>query len=126
MNTKFERNKIKRLLDKSGTEYKFLRVGKDEFGEPDGEPYEVCSIKAIYHKSNSQTNIYVKNGVGEAATVRTKKEPMLLCLYEDTTSLVSGDYVMINGKRHNVTGVIDVQEWNIIADISLEVVDSGD
>lgn len=122
MNLKFEKNKLKRELKRSGKEYKFLRKGKNEFGEPTDEPTEVCSIKAIYHESNS----HIKTQTGEAAVYRTKKEPRLLCLYEDATSLVSGDYVLINEKKYNVTGVLNVQEWNIAADISLEVVDYGD
>lgn len=122
MSLKFERNKIKRELKKSGKTYSFLREGENEFGESTDEPTQVCSIEAIYHESNG----YIRTQTGEAATYRTKKEPKLLCLYEDATSLVSGDYVLINGKRYNVTGVLNVQEWNIVADISLEAVDNGD
>lgn len=121
MNIKFERNKLKRELKKSGKKYSILRDGKNEFGEPTGEPTEVCSIDAIYHESNG----YIRTQTGEAAVYRTKKEPKLLCLYEDATSLVSGDYVFINGNRYNITGVLNVQEWNVIADISLEAVDDG-
>lgn len=122
MNLKFERSKLKRELSRSGKTYSFLREDKDDFGEPTGKSTEVCSIKAIYHESNG----YIRTQTGEAATYRTKKEPRLLCLYEDATSLVSGDYVLINGKRYNVTGVLNIQEWSIMADISLEVVDHGD
>lgn len=121
MNLKFERNKLKREIKKSGKEYKFLRAGKNKFGEPSDEPTEVCSIKALYHENNG----YISNQVGDAAVYRTKKIPMLLCVYEDATSLVSGDYVFINGNKYKVTGVVNVQEWNIAADISLEVVDDG-
>ena len=53
MNLKFERSKLKRALEKSGKEYKFLRDGTNDFGEPTGEPIEVCSVKAIYHETNS-------------------------------------------------------------------------
>ena len=51
---------------------------------------------------------------------------MILCLYEDTTSLALqvGDIVNFNDKTLKVTGVTDIQEWNIISDISLEVVDN--
>ena len=122
MNLKFEKNKLKRELKKSGKKYSFLREGKNKFGEPNGEPTEICSIEAMYHESNG----HIKIQTGDAAIYRTKKEPRLLCMYDDATSLVLGDYVLINGNRYNVTGVLNVQEWNIIADISLEVVDNGD
>lgn len=52
---------------------------------------------------------------------------MILCLYKDTASLVLsvGDIVKINAKTFKVTGVTNIQEWNLISDISLEVVDNG-
>ena len=40
-------------------------------------------------------------------------------------ALVVGDTVTINAKTFKVTGVVNIQEWNLISDISLEVVDSG-
>ena len=51
---------------------------------------------------------------------------MILCLYDDVTSLTLqvGDFLEINGRKFKVTGVTNVQEWNIISDISLEVVDN--
>ena len=50
---------------------------------------------------------------------------MILCLY-DNDILKINDFVIINNKTFKVTGVTNIQEWNIICDISLEVVDNGD
>ena len=52
---------------------------------------------------------------------------MLLCLHSDVSqvNVQVGDQVKLNGKTFNVTGVINIQEWNLVADISLEVVDVG-
>jgi hypothetical protein len=52
---------------------------------------------------------------------------MILCLYESTASLVLqiGDIVEINSRTFKVTGVANIQEWNLISDISLEVIDNG-
>ena len=52
---------------------------------------------------------------------------MILCLYEDITSLGLrvDDQLVINGKTFKVTGIVNVQEWNLIGDISLEVFDDG-
>ena len=33
--------------------------------------------------------------------------------------------VVINGKTFKVTGIVNIQEWSIIGDISLEVIDDG-
>lgn len=123
INTRFEAYKIKRELKRSGIDYEFKRKKKNDFGEPTGDQEVFGSLKGIYHEQNS--NIQVTTG--DTTQVRTKKIPMILCLYEDTArlALVVGDTVTINAKTFKVTGVVNIQEWNLISDISLEVVDSG-
>lgn len=123
INTKFEAYKIKRELKRSGIDYEFKRFIKNDFGEPSDEPDVVGTLKGIYHEQNSNIQITT----GDTTQVRTKKVPMILCLYEDTASLVLqvGDIVIINSRTFKVTGVVNIQEWNLISDISLEVVDDG-
>lgn len=123
INTQFEAYKIKRELKRSGIDYEFKRSGVNDFGEPVGEPIVVGTIRGLYHEQNSSVQVTT----GDTTQVRTKKIPMILCLYEDTArlALVVGDTVTINAKTFKVTGVVNIQEWNIISDISLEVVDSG-
>ena len=123
INTQFEAYKIKRELKRSGIDYEFKRSGVNDFGEPVGELTVVGTIRGLYHEQNSNVQITT----GDTTQVRTKKIPMILCLYEDAASLVLrvGDIVLFNGKSYKVTGVTNIQEWNIIADISLEVVDNG-
>lgn len=122
INTQFEAYKIKRELKRSGIDYEFKRSGVNDFGEPVGEPIVVGTIRGLYHEQNSSVQVTT----GDTTQVRTKKIPMILCLYEDTASLVLqvGDELKINNKTLKVTGVVNIQEWNIIADISLEVVDN--
>ena len=122
INTQFEAYKIKRELKRSGIDYEFKRSGVNDFGEPVGEPTVVGTIRGLYHEQNSSVQVTT----GDTTQVRTKKIPMILCLYEDAASLVLqvGDELKINNKTFNVTGVVNIQEWNIIADISLEVVDN--
>ena len=122
INTQFEAYKIKRELKRSGIDYEFKRSGVNDFGEPVGEPTVVGTIRGLYHEQNSSVQVTT----GDTTQVRTKKIPMILCLYEDAASLVLqvGDELKINNKTLTVTGVVNIQEWNIIADISLEVVDN--
>ena len=122
INTQFEAYKIKRELKRSGIDYEFKRFGVNDFGEPVGEPTVVGTIRGLYHEQNSSVQITT----GDTTQVRTKKIPMILCLYEDAANLVLqvGDELKINNKTLRVTGVVNIQEWNIIADISLEVVDN--
>ncbi len=123
INTRFEAYKIKRELKRSGIDYEFKRLVVNDFGEPVGEPIVIGTIRGLYHEQNGSIQITT----GDTTQVRTKKIPMILCLYEDTAllALQAGDTVTINAKTFKVTGVVNIQEWNIISDISLEVVDSG-
>lgn len=124
INTKFEAYKVKRELKRSGIDYEFKRAGKNEFGEPkDGdEKITIGKLKGLYHEHNGTIQITT----GDTTQIRSKKIPMILCLYEDAASLALqvGDIVNFNDKTLKVTGVTDIQEWNIISDISLEVVDN--
>jgi len=123
INTRFEAYKIKRELKRSGIDYEFKRSGLNNFGEPVGESTVVGTIRGLYHEQNSSVQVTT----GDTTQVRTKKIPMILCLYEDTARLALqvGDTVTINDKTFKVTGIVNIQEWNLISDISLEVVDSG-
>lgn len=123
INTRFEVYKIKRELKRSGIDYEFIRTNKNDFGEPTDEFEVYGKLKGLYHEQNSTIQIMT----GDTTQTRTKKVPMILCLYEDTASLnlQVGDIVIINTKTFKVTGITNIQEWNLISDISLEVVDDG-
>lgn len=123
VNNQFEAYKIKRELKRSGIDYEFKRKGVNAFGEPIGKPEIVGTIKGIYHEQNSHIQITT----GDAVQIRNKKVPTILCLYEDTATLdlKVGDSIEFNSKTFKVTGITNIQEWNIISDISLEVVDNG-
>jgi len=122
INKKFEAYKIERELKRSGIDYEFKRFSLNEFGEPDNDSVTVGIIKGLYHEQNSNIQITT----GDTTQVRTKKIPMILCLYDDAASLALqvGDLLEINKRQFKVTGVTNIQEWNIISDISLEVVDN--
>lgn len=123
VNKKFEAYKIKRELKRSGIEYEFKRSKKNDFNESTDEFEGIGKLKGIYHEQNSTIHITTS----DATQIRTKKIPMILCLYEDTAALnlQVGDFVNINTRTFKVTGITNIQEWNIISDVSLEVVDSG-
>ena len=123
INTKFEAYKIKRELKRSGIEYEFKRAKDNKFGENVGTPEVIGKLVGLYHEQNAKIQITT----GETTQTRNKKVPMILCLYEDAARLALqiGDTVKFNSKTFKVTGVTNIQEWNIISDISLEVVDNG-
>ena len=133
MNTAFEKNKLQRQLDMSGKDYDFYRREKNEYGDfggQDADGDKIGSLRGLYHEVNAFMRLrmtdttQVRQSVGQG---NIAKQPRILCLFESVaeSGLQFGDYTIINGKRFNVTAVTNVQEWNIIADISLEVVDDG-
>lgn len=121
VNKQFEAYKIQRELKRSGLEYTFIGTGVNDVGEPTDEPVDIGTFRGIYHEQNSHIQITV----GDTTQIRTKKVPCILCLFEDGYKLAVGNYTTINGKKFTVTGVVNVQEWSIIADVSLEIIDTG-
>lgn len=129
INTRFEEYKLKRELKRNGTKLTFYRRQKNEFGLLSGDVEEVATFTCLYHESNS----YISESVGDATVSRNVKTPMLLCLVQDITfsHLAIGDYVnvpnIVTGemKTYYVTGITDISDFGIIADVSLEVIDDG-
>lgn len=123
INTKFEAYKIKREIRRSGMSVIFKRYGANQFGEPNEEESVVGELNGLYHEESSRIQVTT----GDTTQIQTKKSPMLLCLYEDAIllGLKIGDFIVVNGKKMKYTGMTNVQEWNIIADISLEVINIG-
>lgn len=121
INTKFEAYKIRRELKKIGKEYEFKRAESNAFKEPTDNELFAGKLVGLYHEQNGSVSIVT----GDTTQVRTKKVPMILCLYEDVNSIKVGDFIKINSKTFKITGIVNIQEWNIVADISLEVIDNG-
>lgn len=123
INTKFEAYKLKRELLRSGIVFKFKRNSKNEFGEDNKEPEIIGEIKGLYHEQNSN----IQTIAGDTTRSRTEKIPMILCLHEDAVKIgvKVDDYIEFNDKVFKVSGVVNIQEWNVISDISLEVIDNG-
>lgn len=127
VNTKFEVYKLRRELRRIGKDYEFTRKKLNKFKEPTKDVEVVGSITGIYHEAAKDVRGVIEITTTETTQVRSKRQPMILCLYEevDSLGLKIGDEVKINSRTMKVTGIVNIQEWNIIADISLEVVDVG-
>jgi hypothetical protein len=124
VNKKFESYKINREIKRSGISYTFMRPGKNGYGEPSDkleDATNVVTFSGLYHEQNSHISVTT----GSTIRYRSKKIPMILCEFENTTEIKVDDFVMINNNKYKVTGIVDIQNWNIISDISLEVEDNG-
>lgn len=127
LNTKFEAYKISRELKRSGTEFIFRRPKLNEFNEPTKESKVICVVTGLYHEQNFHVSATTGNTQNNTTQVRTKKMPMILCLYEDIEpfKLQVGDQVEVGSHTYRVIDIANIQEWGIIADISLEVINVG-
>lgn len=132
VNKKFEAYKIKRELKRSGITFPFLSVTENDFGEPvvpdltrdfDSVP-ESKKLLGLYHEVKSPS---IQIVTGEAARTPIERVPMILCLYDDVIALgiQEGDYTKVGAAVYKVLGVANIQQWGIIADITLEVMSDG-
>lgn len=104
-----------------GKDYTFYRKQKDMFGVESEDATVVTTILGLYHEENGRVSITT----GDTTQIRTKKLPRILCKYDDEVKkLRVGDKVS-DSKDMLVTGITDIQDWGLIADISLEVFDNG-
>lgn len=118
MNTQFQTAKLKRLIALQGEDFIIMRDTLNELNEPDGGESEVVSFRGIWHESNS----YVTTTKGDAATVRSKSSPQILALLDSVKEVKQGDFLRIGDKRYNITGMDNLTNLDVAADISLEEV----
>lgn len=132
INTKFEAYKLRRELKRSGKTYKIERYAVNVYGEltkgfsnPAGC---VGEFRGLYHEQNG----YAQKSMTDTTQVISKKIPMIMCLYEDVNNLnLKVDDVIQIGERGGnidfsecrITCITNIQNWGIIADISLEPVE---
>lgn len=129
INTKFELYKLRRELKRNGKDYTFRRRKLNKFNEPTGELEDVLTIRCLYHEVSS----FKTTSTGDSSTTVTEKQPMLLCAVEDVkgSGLEMGDFIEVvdsvygDKKVLRFVGIVDIQNYGIIADISLEVVEDG-
>ena len=130
VNNRFVLYQVKREIKRYGTQWVFMRPTKNEFGEPD-DPEDVVTVTGLYHEHAPHMSDTYRILISQTpANYRTEKMPQLLITYEDFVKydgvrIKNGDFVINNGRKLVVTGVFNVQEWNMFIDISLEEVDDG-
>lgn len=117
----FQLNKVRRLIKTSGKVFEFKTRGTNEFGEPNGEPV-ARQVKGVFHESPGCASGYVTKTSSDATTTRMKSQPMILTLWESVSDLKHGSELKFNGKTYKVNEVTNISQANLVADISLEEV----
>lgn len=129
INTRFELYKFRRELKRNGMDYTFHRRKLNKFNEPTGKLEDILTVRCLYHEVSS----FKTTSTGDSSTTVIEKQPMLLCAVEDVkdSGLEIGDFIEVKDSVYGdkkflrFVGIVDIQNYGIIADISLEVVDDG-
>lgn len=120
---RFERAKVARLINTAGKEYGFSRNKLNEYNEATEEAVSIAVVKGVYRNTSSG---HISITRTEAASVRIPKIPMIIALWDDNVkNIQQNDFTIINGRKMYVTGVENIGEWNLFAEISLSEVVAG-
>lgn len=119
----FLKNKINRQIKQNGSSYTFKRFGVDEYGQLSDEVQEIFSFEGIFH----ETVHHVQNTLAESDDARIIDVPSsyILCLFEDGNRIRIDDFVEINERTYKVVNKVNVGNYNVAIDISLEMVADG-
>lgn len=119
---KMELHKVLREIQIHGTEYIFLRKSVDGYGESmKEEPKQVVKTQGLFHVSKG----YITQNIQDGTKTHSKGQPMLMVAYENTGEIQTDDFFVINGNTYKVVEKNNIQEYNIVTDISLELVLNG-
>lgn len=116
----FQINKVNRLISTNGEIFNFKRRKRNEFNEFTDEEQTV-QIKGIFH----QTNSYVSQTGMEAGLIRSKPQPLVMCLKEEAEKIMKDDILEYKGKQYKVIDKTNLVELDICVDISLDVIQDG-
>lgn len=113
-----EQKAVEREIIRNGSTYTVKRNKVDKYGEPTQEVEEVTTLRGLFHISKG----FITKNTSDGSQIKTKGQPMILALLEECKTIQNGDFVVINGNTYKITDKNNIEGYNIIADISLEVV----
>lgn len=113
-----EQKAVEREITRNGSTYTVKRNKVDKYGEPTQEVEEVTTLRGLFHISKC----FITKNTSDGSQTKIKGQPMFLALWEECKTIQNGDFVVINENTYKITDKNNIEEYNIIADISLEVV----
>lgn len=115
--------KIKREIERNGETYQIYQDAVDEYNQPTKEVIQLITAKGLLHEVVG----YKSKQSSYPTTTHIEKQPMILFLYDDIKDVITQKnlFVVINNKRYNIVAFENVQEMNIVLDVSLRVVIDG-
>lgn len=120
-NLKFELYKIAREIKMHGETYHINELVCDEYGKPTGEQKSIVDARGLFHTSKG----YITENISDGTKTHSKGQPLLLLKYEDSELIQNGHILEIGSNRYKVVEKNNIQLYNIVCDISLELVVNG-
>ena len=105
-----------------GKRYTFYRRQVNEFNEQSTEPTKLSEVKGLFH--NGSSNHVVINTTDNGQVIE-KNKPYIMTTWGQGKILQLNDEVTINSNTYRVTDVYNIGEYNLIAEVSLEVILDG-
>lgn len=121
MNKCIELYKVQREIKMHGSSFTVKRNKIDEYKEPTGEQETITAFRGLFHITKTFKTRTIKDGTD----TRTKGQPMVLVEYSDVEEIRNGDIIEYNGLEYTIADVNNIEQMNIIADISMELVMNG-
>lgn len=118
---KMELHKVEREIKTHGMEYEFKRKVLDKYKEDTGESKTIKNVIGLFHTTKG----YISVNTTDDSKIQTKGQPKMMIVFDDSKEIKKGDFVLINNKTYVVLEKNNVQEMNIVIDISLELVLDG-
>lgn len=112
-------HRIEQSIAWNGQAYTFLRQQENQFHEKSLEPIEIATLKGVFHRGSTGHQKILRSDSGYTIS---KQAPFILALWEKAKDLQTDDQVVINNHTYKVTGISNLNEMNIVGEISLEVV----
>lgn len=107
--------KVKREIKRYGKTYKVQEILRDEYGEQIGEK-EKGNIIGLFHITKG----YIKKNITDATETVVKAQPKMVVTEEQIKNIIVGNIITINCEKYVVNNINNIQEYNIIYDLSLE------
>lgn len=113
--------KVKREIQMYGEEYTVYKQKTDKYGETTSDIEEIQKVSGLFHITKGYTTQTISDGT----KVRAKSQPMLMICMEGSEQIENGMFVIINDNRYNIVDKNNIQEYNMVVDLSLELVQDG-
>lgn len=116
-----EMHKVAREIQVHGDSYTLYKNKTDKYGETTNEVEEILQISGLFHISKG----FVTQNTSDGTRTKTKGQPMLFVKYEDAEQIENGMFLIINNNKYKIIDKNNIQEYNLVVDISLELVLDG-